>query len=312
MAATQKAPEQPLDELMMAMDVVDTLRHDEALVQRELSGVDREAQLIARLREIYASQGIDVPDSILQQGVASLKEDRFVYAPPKAGMQRFLAMIYIRRMRYARTAAIAFAALVIAASAWHFLVTAPRERAEKALQVELTQTLPQEIARLTDAINALALDDAVKVQAAALAADGARALSLNDADAARKVRDQLAAVDSELATAFTVRIISRPDTPTGVTRIPDVNQSVRNYYLVVEAIGSDGKPLARRIISEEDGKEKTVTMWAQRVPMSVFNAVRDDKAKDGIVQDAVLGVKTRGKLGIEWSKPVEQGAITEW
>lgn len=312
MAATQKAAGQPLDELMMAMDVVDTLRHDEALVQRELSGTDRDAQLIARLRDIYASQGIDVPDHILLQGVASLKEDRFVYAPPKAGLQRFLALLYIRRMSYARVAAIALAALVISLSAWHFLVTAPRERAAEALQAELSQTLPQDIARLTAAINAAALDDAVKVQAAGLAADGERALARGDAADARRVRDQLAALDSELATTFTVRIVSRPDVPTGVTRIPDVNQSAENFYLVVEAIGADGKPLPRRIVSEEDGREKTVTIWAQRVPVSVFNAVRDDKAQDGIVQDAELGVKLRGKLGIEWSKPVEQGAITEW
>ena len=64
----------PLDEVMMAMDVVDTLRHRQDLVTRELDGVARERQLIERLREVYRQQGIEVPDHILREGVAALAE----------------------------------------------------------------------------------------------------------------------------------------------------------------------------------------------------------------------------------------------
>jgi len=42
------------------MDVVDTLRHETKLLERDLSVEDREAQLIERLREIYTAQGIEV------------------------------------------------------------------------------------------------------------------------------------------------------------------------------------------------------------------------------------------------------------
>src|SRR5918997_1445828 len=71
-----------LDDVMMAMDVVDTLRHREDLVRRELSEENREAELIARLRKIYQDQGIDVPDSVLADRVKALEESRFVYTPP--------------------------------------------------------------------------------------------------------------------------------------------------------------------------------------------------------------------------------------
>ncbi|HMB74130.1 MAG TPA: DUF6384 family protein, partial [Gammaproteobacteria bacterium] len=47
---TQNKP--PLDEVMLAMDVVDTLRHRELIVQRELSAQQRDRELIERLREI--------------------------------------------------------------------------------------------------------------------------------------------------------------------------------------------------------------------------------------------------------------------
>src|SRR3712207_8628772 len=46
-------PSRSLDEVMLAMDVVDTLRHQESLVNRELSEEDRDAQLLQRLRDIY-------------------------------------------------------------------------------------------------------------------------------------------------------------------------------------------------------------------------------------------------------------------
>ena len=55
-------PPQKLDELMLAMDVVDTLRHQDNLVARELDETRREAQLIERLRQIYRGQGIEVPE----------------------------------------------------------------------------------------------------------------------------------------------------------------------------------------------------------------------------------------------------------
>ena len=72
----------PLDELMLAMDVVDTLRHKELVLARELQAEDRDEDLVERLREIYTGQGIVVTDEILQQGVKALREERFVYRPP--------------------------------------------------------------------------------------------------------------------------------------------------------------------------------------------------------------------------------------
>jgi hypothetical protein len=48
------------------------------------------------------------------------------------------------------------------------------------------------------------------------------------------------------------------------------------------------------------------------VPEEVFERVRQDKLDDGIVQQALVGAKRRGRLDIEWSIPVPGGMITEW
>ena len=107
MTETAVAPGKPqtLDDIMIAMDVVDTLRHREDLVRRELNEEDREADLIARLRKIYKDQGIDVPDSVLADGVKALKESRFVYTPPPRGWKRTLLTLWARRETFGKRAA---------------------------------------------------------------------------------------------------------------------------------------------------------------------------------------------------------------
>ena len=74
-----------LDQLMLAMDVVDTLRHQQDLVDQALAEDSRSAALIERIRGIYANQGIEVPDSVIAEGVEALRRDRFVYQPPASG-----------------------------------------------------------------------------------------------------------------------------------------------------------------------------------------------------------------------------------
>jgi len=98
--ATKTSP--PLDEVMLAMDVVDTLRRRQRLVQRELDAEGREQDLRQRLRKIYAAQGIEVPDHVLDEGVAALKEERFVYKPPAQSLGTRLARVYVSRGRWGK------------------------------------------------------------------------------------------------------------------------------------------------------------------------------------------------------------------
>ncbi|MBA5777712.1 hypothetical protein H2509_11310 [Stappia sp. F7233] len=305
-------PRPPLDDLMMAMDVVDTLRHDEAIAIKELAGEERDKALIERLREIYVSQGIEVPDRILREGVEGLKENRFLYTPPAAGFSRSLALVYVRRHVWGKWAAVTFAGLVAAFIAWQVLVVAPAERRAEELRIELSETLPADLQAARERIDALAVDEKVRLDALIIAEDGARAAAAGDAATARKALADLKALEAELAAVFEVRIVSRPDTPTGLTRIPDANPDTENFYLVVEAVAPDGSVLPRQITSEEDGRASMVSIWGQRVAPQTFERVRQDKQDDGIVQDKVLGRKERGRLTPDWAMPVQDGAITKW
>lgn len=90
----------PLDDLMLAMDVVDTLRHEQDVIQRELNSDARDAAFVARIREIYAAQGIAVSDEIIRQGVEALKQDRFSYQPPPRSVSVRLAELYVDRVKW--------------------------------------------------------------------------------------------------------------------------------------------------------------------------------------------------------------------
>src|SRR5262245_42129621 len=119
----------PLDELMLAMDVVDTLRHKELVLSREVEAEDRQADLLNRLREIYTSQGIVVTDEILAQGVKALHEERFVYHAPPATFGRTLAVAYVTRGRWGKWVGGIAGVLAVAALVFQLTVRGPEQRA---------------------------------------------------------------------------------------------------------------------------------------------------------------------------------------
>ncbi|MEM9633261.1 MAG: DUF6384 family protein [Pseudomonadota bacterium] len=301
----------PLDDLMMAMDVVDTLRHEEGQVARELKADERDAAMVKRLRDVYAAQGIEVPDHILKAGVEDLKRDRFVYSPPSAGFQRTLAMVYISRSTWSKWLAGAVAVVVIAVAAWYFLVSLPKQRAEEALLARL-QALPATYTELVDRIGNLTENTDIETTAQSIAEDGNLALKDNNNDAAFKAEADLRQLATGLQEVFEVKIISREGVPTGITRIPEANPETENYYIVVEAVDPDGNVLKRSIVSEENSTAQLVDKWGQRVSETIYNAVRRDKMEDGIVQKGTLGQKRRGELDIKWRSGVQDGAITKW
>lgn len=112
---TTSAPRPPLSKVMLAMDVVDTLRHHRSIVETELNEDVRERALIERVRAIYEAQGIDVPDEVIREGVEALARDRFTYKPPERTLAVRLAELYVRRGFYAK---IALVLLALGGAVW--------------------------------------------------------------------------------------------------------------------------------------------------------------------------------------------------
>jgi hypothetical protein len=292
--AVSKSGAVPLDDVMLAMDVVDTLRHREQWVARELDEARREEDLLERLRQIYRDQGIDVPDRVLAQGVQALQESRFVYTPPPPGLATTLAGLWVARGRIGR-GLLALLALGVLVFILHYAaVMRPR----------------QEIARgLTEAhAGVLAASDnpAARERADRLVADGRGALDDGSDGRARDILSALQGLRDEVPRAYALRIVaevSKP-VPTALHR--------RNSYLVVEAVAPDGGVLTLPITSQDDGTTRTVTRWAIQVPEDTFIAVERDRRDDGVLQRDRLGEKRPGEPDVVYAMPVLGGAITRW
>lgn len=115
----------PLDEVMLAMDMVDSIRHEQDLIARELDADSRDEAFAQRLRQIYASQGIEVTDGAIAAGIDALKKERFSYRPPERTFAVRLAEIYIDRRKWSRVALVA----AILGAGLYFAVSIPKRRA---------------------------------------------------------------------------------------------------------------------------------------------------------------------------------------
>ena len=116
----------------------------------------------------------------------------------------------------------------------------------------------------------------------------------------------------QLVQEYQLRIVSREGVRSGIWRVPQNNPNARNYYVIVEAVTTDGKRLAVSVTSEEDGKSHTVKQWGLRVKASDFEQIKRDKLDDGIINNNVFGLKKRGYLQPRYLIPTTGGAITQW
>lgn len=371
-AATAAPP--ALDDLMLAMDIVDTLRHDMRIAERELDDGKRRADMKKRLGEIYASQGISVPDDMLEEGVRALEQDRFTYKSRATGLQAGLARLYVKRGKLGLALGVLLLAGAVGWAGWYFGLERPRLAREAAVAAELARggerldaalaeittltpspalraraealaadgraataagdqaalaraldglgaitaeakqlaALPARIDTALAAIRAETVDDSALASAAALEGEARRALAAFDGTAASGAAGKLEALLALLRQSYEIRIVQADEVPSGVWRIPEVNPTARNYYLIVEAVGPDGAAIAMPVTSEESRKTSTVKRWGVRVGQDIFDAVRRDKSDDGIIQNDRVAEKKRGMSAPEWAIPAPPGAITEW
>lgn len=309
---TATAEKAPLDEVMLAMDVVDTLRHRQDLVERELAGDARETQLLDKLREIYHQQGIEVTDEVLRAGVKALDESRFVYTPPKPSFGVSLAKLYVGRKKWG-PAALAIALILVIGLGGYFLAYKPYQQAQiEGARLELSEKLPAQMDGLYQSIfeetkvqQAVGEAEQMRTRGKAAAAEGDRA-------GAEQAIASLTGLRDQLRQEYQLRIVNREGERTAFWRIPEVNNAATNFYLVVEAIGDDGKALTLPVLSEETNQTENVAIWGVRVPESTYRSVENDKRDDGILQRNMLGLKEYGFLDVDYVMPVLGGAVTRW
>lgn len=296
----QLQDKQPLDEVMLAMDVVDTLRRRQRLVEREYDSEGREQDLKQRLHKIYAAQGIEVPDHVLEEGVAALREERFVYKSPPKSFATRLAHLYVTRARWGKWVLGGFAVLLLAWIAYYFMVVVPRAQ------------LPERLESAYRSVVEVAKSEEAGQQAQQLYRAATSALQSGDEDSAQLALESLQDLRNTVEQAYTLQIVSRPGEQSGVWRVPEANPDARNYYIIVEALSADGRLLQVPVVNEESGQIEYVSKWGLRVAEDVFRRIAADKQDDGIIQQRKFGVKQSGQLQPDYLISTTGAAITQW
>uniref|UniRef100_UPI0025F25253 DUF6384 family protein n=1 Tax=Thiocapsa sp. TaxID=2024551 RepID=UPI0025F25253 len=260
----------------------------------------REEDLKERLRKIYAAQGIDVPDHVIKQGVAALKEGRFTYAPPPRSLATRLARIYVKRGDWGKWVGGILGVMILAAVIHYVSFVAP------------DADLPQDLVRVHTEAIALAGNDRARETLERYLRAGQSALRNEDTEGARLALRELEAARTILSQEYSLRIVNRPGERSGVWRIPDLNSGARNYYILVEAVDPTGRVVRVPILNEETRETETVAIWGLRVDEETFNAVARDKQDDGIIERDRFGHKARGELIPRYDMRTTGGAITKW
>jgi len=294
----------PLEDLMAAMDVVDTLRHDQSIAERELDGEGRRARLLARLRDMYAAQGIDVPDHVLEEGIDALEQERFKYEPIESSWRTKLAHIWVSRARWGKP--LGFLAVVASAFyGYYFVSDVLPERALRA-------NLPNQVQSAFSGIVAVAKNPEVVDQAKVSSQNAYQAIDEEDFDQAQAIVANMEQVKTRLGLEYSIRVISRPNQNSGIWRNPPNNPDGKNYYLIVEAIDKSNRAVELSILNQENNKSTRKKTWGLRVSEQTFYKVAADKRDDGIIQGNKVGEKLAGYLTPVFSIPTTGATITEW
>lgn len=200
-----------IEDVLMAADAVDTIRHEIAIQETEILSDDRRLAIKARLRQYYASQGIEVPDEVIDRAVEDMDKNRYTHTPLEPGVSRYLANLWVdRRLIFKRTI-VAFVLMIfigISANAINdVLFVQPREKALAELEIDLETRLPviledrytKAVALATQMDDEVALTMVNKIRDAAL-----KNILSREAEEARsnikKLEDQLSALRSRNAT----------------------------------------------------------------------------------------------------------------
>ncbi len=184
---------------------------------------------------------------------------------------------------------------------------AARHRELEAIlaKIQALATLSTSATQTLESIRAMAIEDAVKTEAAGLHAQATQFAAAANVEQLRASVAQLQDLEQRLALEYEIVIVG------GVWRYKEDDRRIKNYYLRVQAIDKNRRRLRVKILNEENNREETVSEWAERVPKSVYDRVGEDKKDNGIIDDRIFGSKVRGELDVR-RKHENLGQITRW
>lgn len=122
----------------------------------------------------------------------------------------------------------------------------------------------------------------------------------------------LRSVVEVLLSEYSLQVVNRQNTRSGVWRHPSGDRSKRNFYLIVEALNPSGRAVRLPIVNEETGNTERVNTFGVRVTESQFEKVKADKLDNNLIDKPYVGKKRKGYLVPDFAVDVAGGYITRW
>lgn len=296
-------------EMLRVMDAAQVIHKRQAALE-EHEAFDREAT-IREIQLMYEELGDLVDSRTIERALDEYLSQRYAFRPATPGLGRSLALLYIRRGRVARRVLLPAAALAtVAWGGFQVAEMAERRSIEREAEARVaTQrwlvSLEADVARLHAAVVEAATEDEALQRATALQAAAATQLAAGDADGLGETAGRYEDLHTLVAAECEIVVTG------GVWRYSNDDPDIRNHYLLVQALDSNGQPVPFPIRSEETGATRTVSTWGERVPKDVYDRVGADKQDNGIIDDEEFGFKPRGFITADRRYP-DVGQITEW
>lgn len=283
-----------LNDMMRIMDVATALRKDRELVEEQLNLDELKARLRERLAAGAAITGEKVTPEEIDAAVDRYFDTLYAYRDPPWSVSTVLALLYVERRRI--LTALGMAGVVVAVSWWLFVSSSGPFSGPGRLRRQL-DAAETRIADARTAILATSPETSARTRSDGLALRATQLEARGDMRDLQATAAELEALAARLAATYTVEIVHERGKKSGIDRFYTDESGTRasGFYVIVQAIGPDGKAVPQVVRNRETNKEETVTTWAEQV-REVYDRLVADKKADGVLDEFVFARKDRGRL----------------
>jgi len=147
------------------------------------------------------------------------------------------------------------------------------------------------------------------------------AMAARDIATLERIKSELATLQSEFASQYSVTIFSSPNERSATERLWTDENGTRTsgFFVLVNARDDEGQTVEVPIHNRETDRALRVSRWGEQVPEAVFERLAADKKADGVLDEREFGVKRQGKRELEVTlkgedgQPITRGGqITSW
>ncbi|HGM5579601.1 TPA: DUF6384 family protein [Pseudomonas putida] len=299
-----------LSEQMGAMACVDTLRRERRQVQEHMDLPQQRADVAARIREYYRSQGIPCDEATIEDGVRLFFAQRLVFeAPIQPWYKRLFATLLIRRQGLLWT----LVWIVLIGGTWKLLDgieqpdTASAQAQADGPDSTVRQARQVRYNALMTRLQAMPTEDVMRSPFLQYADDSATIINGDSDDLAERTLNHLQLYADFMEPPLQIRILDKAGQRTGYERCVSEqpcsadSDAGKAWYLVVQPVDARGNTVIMPLPGS-DYQPIAMSAFGIAVDHKQYRKAMQQKTADGHVKDPIIGNKAAYWLSATFDK----------